>query len=204
MNQSRRPSRGSRGKRGLGAIIATDCPHKPLSTYLALFAGVMLVVGCASLGTRASLPSCANVRGYYSMDIPLVAERLCSRLWFERRIIYADPAGSVIRRVAARHADGQWQAGRMRIPLLAEDGLWKTTVYSGMAGLRPYDINFDARAWPEPNLTTARLERRSVQVYIHAFGPGLGAHGLERSLRLIALKYRGASDALWSLCPVRR
>jgi hypothetical protein len=188
----------------LGAIIATDCPPKPLSTYLALFAGVMLVAGCASLGTRASLPSCANVRGNYSMDIPLGAERLGSRLWFERRIIYADPAGSVIRRVAARHADGQWQAGRMRIPLLAEGGLWKTTVYSGMAGLRPYDINFDARAWPEPELTTARLERRSVEVYIHAFGPGLGAYGLERSLRLIALKYRGASDADWALCPVRR
>jgi hypothetical protein len=137
MNQSRILSKGHGRRRGCGAVVAADCSPKPFMACLALIASVMLIAGCASNIRGSSLPSCANVRGYYNPQIPLGAERLGSRLWFERRIIYADPAGSVIRRVAARHADGQWQAGRMSIPLLAESGLWKTTVYSGMAGMRP-------------------------------------------------------------------
>jgi hypothetical protein len=203
MNRSRRPVKARSSQLGFSAIAA-DWRPKRLVKCLAVFAGVMLSTGCASFDTRSALPSCANVRGYYNPDIPIGAERLGSRLWLERRIVYADSVGSVIRRVAARHANGDWQAGRMRIPLLAENGFWKTTVYSGLAGLLAYDVNFDARAWPEPDLATARLERRSVQVYLQVFGPGLGAWGLERSLRLIALKYRGASDADWALCPVRR
>jgi hypothetical protein len=175
-----------------------------LSGSLLLATLIVLLPACAVLQNQSGLPSCTSVRGFYNPDIPMGAERLGSRLWIERRIIYTNPLGSVIRRVAARHADGEWQAGRMRIPLLAESGLWKTTVYSGLAGLHSHDVNFDARAWPEPGLTTARLERRSVEVYIHAFGPGLGAYGLERSLRLIALKYRDAPDSDWVLCPMRR
>jgi hypothetical protein len=79
----------------------------------------------------------------------------------------------------------------------------KTTVSTGIASQYPYDVNFDARAWPERQFTTARIERRTVEVYLHAFGPGLGNYGLERTLRMAALKYRGASDTDWAFCPVR-
>jgi len=91
----------------------------------------------------------------------------------------------------------------MQAPLLVEDGLWKTTVPTGIASQYPYDVNFNARAWPEPQFTTARLERRTVEIYLHAFGPHLGNYGLERTIRMAALKYRGASDSDWSICPVR-
>ena len=65
------------------------------------------------------------------------------------------------------------------------------------------DVNFDARAFGEPRFITARLERRTVEIYLHAFGPHLGNYGLERTIRMAALKYRGAPDTDWSICPVR-
>lgn len=169
----------------------------------ALLAALMLLTGCASLGQTSSLPSCSNVRGYYNPDIPLGAERVGSRLWAERRLVYSSQIGPIIRAVAAGPADGEWQATRMRTPLLVEDGLWKTTVPTGLASQSPYDVNFNARAWEEPQFTTARIERRTVEIYFHAFGPQLGNYGLERTLRMAALKYRGAPDTDWAICPVR-
>lgn len=80
-----------------------------------------------------SLPSCANVRGFYNSDVPLGAERTGSRLWIERRLIYTSQIGSVVRAVAAGPADGEWEATRMQAPLLIEDGVWKTTVPTGIA-----------------------------------------------------------------------
>jgi len=164
---------------------------------------VMLTASCASLTPSTALPSCANVRGFYNPDIPLGAERIGSRRWIERRLIYTSQIGSVVRAVAAGPADGEWQAGRLPTPLLVEDGLWKTTIATGLAGQNPYDVNFDARAFEEPRFTTARIQRRTVEVYLHAFGPQLGNFGLERTIQMAALKYRGAPDTDWSICPVR-
>ncbi|NKI33915.1 hypothetical protein HFP89_01890 [Wenzhouxiangella sp. XN79A] len=172
------------------------------SLVAAAFCAAIALSGCAT-HTGADLPSCANVRGFYNPDIPLGAERLGSRLWIERRLIYTSRIGSVVRAVAAGPADGEWQAGRLPTPLLVEDGLWKTTITTGLAGQNPYDVNFDARAFEEPRFTTARLERRTVEVYLQAFGPGLGNWGLERTIRMAALKYRGAPDTDWAICPVR-
>jgi hypothetical protein len=162
----------------------------------------ILLSGCATLD-GSDLPSCANVRGFYNPDIPLGAERLGSRLWIERRLIYASRIGSIVRAVAAGPADGEWQAGRLRTPLLTEGGLWKTTIATGLVGQSPYDVNFDARAFDEPRFTTVRLERRTVEIYLQVFGPGLGNWGLERTLTMAALKYRGAPDTDWAICPVR-
>ena len=162
---------------------------------------VLVTTGCATLSNDP--PSCSNVRGYYNPDIPIGAERLGSRLWIERRLIYTSQIGSVIRAVAAGPADSEWEATRMQAPLLVEDGLWKTTVPAGIASQYPYDVNFDARAWPEPQFTTARIERRTVEIYLHAFGPYLGNYGLEQTLRMAALKYRGAPESDWAICPVR-
>jgi len=162
---------------------------------------LLLLAGCATLSS--DLPSCSNVRGYYNPDIPLGAERLGSRLWIERRLIYTSQIGSVVRTVAAGPADGEWEATRMQAPLLVEDGLWKTTVPTGIASQHPYDVNFDARAFEEPRFTTARLQRRTVEIYLHAFGPHLGNYGLERTIRMAALKYRGAPDTDWAICPMR-
>ena len=164
---------------------------------------VLMITACAGLGQRSALPSCSNVRGYYDPDIPLGAERIGSRLWIERRLIYSSQIGSVVRTVAAGPADGEWEATRMRTPLLVENGLWKTTIPTGLAGYNPYDVNFDARAWEEPRYTTAGIERRTVEIYLHAFGPHLGNYGLERTVRMAALKYRGAPDTDWAICPVR-
>ena len=172
------------------------------SLVAAAFCAAIALSGCATY-TGADLPSCANVRGFYNPDIPLGAERLGSRLWIERRLIYTSRIGSVVRAVAAGPADGEWQAGRLRTPLLVEDGLWKTTISTGLAGQNPYDVNFDVRAFDEPRFTTARLERRTVEVYLQVFGPGLGNWGLERTLTMAALKYRGAPDTDWAICPVR-
>ena len=162
---------------------------------------VLLLPGCAAM--QSDLPPCSNVRGYYSPDIPLGAEHTGSRLWIERRLIYTSRIGSVVRAVAAGPADGEWEATRMPTPLLVEDELWKTTVPAGLVDQYPYDVNFDARAWQEPHFTTARLERRTVEIYLHAFGPHLGNYGLERTVRMAALKYRGAPDVDWAICPVR-
>ena len=161
----------------------------------------LMLTSCATL--RSDLPSCSNVRGYYNPDIPLGAERLGSRLWIERRLIYTSQIGSVVRAVAAGPADGEWEATRMQAPLLVEDGLWKTTVPTGLVDQYPYDVNFDARAFEEPRFTTARLQRRTVEIYLHAFGPHLGNYGLERTIRMAALKYRGAPGTDWAICPVR-
>jgi hypothetical protein len=169
---------------------------------IAVLVAALLLSGCATLA-GADMPSCSNVRGFYNPDIPLGAERIGSRLWIERRLIYTSRIGSVVRAVAAGPADGEWEATRMKTPLLVEDGLWKTTIATGLAGQSPYDVNFDARAWPESQFTTARIERRTVEVYLHAFGPGLGNWGLERTLTMAALKYRGAPDTDWAICPVR-
>ena len=162
---------------------------------------LLLLAGCATL--RSDLPSCSNVRGYYNPDIPLGAERTGSRLWIERRLIYTSQIGSVVRAVAAGPADGEWEATRMQAPMLVEDGLWKTTVPTGLVDQYPYDVNFDARAFEEPRFTTARLQRRTVEIYLHAFGPHLGNYGLERTIHMAALKYRGAPDTDWAICPVR-
>jgi len=151
---------------------------------------------------RTGLPSCSNVRGYYNPDIPLGAEHVGSQLWIERRIIYTSRIGSVIRGVAAGAADGRWEATRMPSPLLVEDGLWKTTIATGLASQYAYDVNFDVRAWPEPEFTTARIERRTVEIYLHVFGPQLGNYGLERTTRMTALKYRDAPESDWAICPV--
>jgi len=91
----------------------------------------------------------------------------------------------------------------MQTPLLVEDGLWKTTVVTGLAGQYPYDVNFDARAWEEPQFSTARIQRRTVEIYLHVFGNQLGNYGLETTLRMAALKYRSAPETDWALCPVR-
>lgn len=175
-------------------------PGNPYSVICIALAALMLT-SCATL--QSDLPSCSNVRGYYNPDIPVGAERLGSRLWIERHLIYTSQIGSVVRAVAAGPADGEWQATRMRTPLLVEDGLWKTTVPTGIASQHPYDVNFDARAWEEPQFTTARFQRRTVEIYVHAFGPHFGNYGLERTLRMAALKYRGAPDTDWAICPVR-
>lgn len=164
---------------------------------------VSLLTACASLGQTSSLPSCSNVRGYFHSDVPLGAERIGTRLWIERRLIYTSQIGPVIRSVAAGPADAEWEATRMQTPLLVENGLWKTTVPTGLVNQYPYDVNFDARAWEEPRYTTARIERRTVEIYLHAFGPHLGNYGLERTIRMAALKYRGAPNTDWAICPVR-
>ena len=160
-----------------------------------------LLTGCATLGN--TMPSCSNVRGYYYSDIPIGAEPTGSLEWIERRLIYSDQIGPVIRAVAAGYADGEWEATRMQTPLLVEDGLWKTTVPTGLASQYPYDVNFDARAWEEPQFSTARIQRRTAEIYLHAFGPHLGNYGLETTIRMAALKYRGAPDTDWAICPVR-
>jgi hypothetical protein len=90
----------------------------------------------------------------------------------------------------------------MKTPLLVEDGLWKTTIATGLAGQSPYDVNFDARDWPEPQFTTARIERRTVEVYLHAFGLQLENYGLERTIRMAALKYRGVPKTDRAICQV--
>ncbi|NBD95307.1 MAG: hypothetical protein GVY11_02375 [Gammaproteobacteria bacterium] len=188
-----RPERGSAAQHALrrqGAVLV-------LAMLLAL------LPACAVLHKGPALPSCSHVRGFYNPDIPLGAERVGSRLWIERRLIYTRSIGSVVRSVVARGADGQWQAGRLETFLPVENGLWKTTVATGLAGIHPYDVNFDARVWPEPRLTTVRIERRTAEIYLHAFGPGLGAYGLERTLRMVALRYRDAPETHWALCPVR-
>ena len=154
-----------------------------------------LLTGCATLGN--TMPSCSNVRGYYYSDIPIGAEPTGSLEWIERRLIYSDQIGPVIRAVAAGYADGEWEATRMQTPLLVEDGLWKTTVPTGLASQYPYDVNFDARAWEEPQFSTARIQRRTAEIYLHAFGPELGNYGLETTIRMAALKYRGAPDTDW-------
>ena len=156
---------------------------------------------CATFGT--DLPACSNVRGYYNPDIPIGAERTGSRLWIERRLIYSSRIGSVVRAVAAGSADGEWEATRIQTPLQVEDDLWKTTVPTGVFDQHPYDVNFDVRAWPEPQFTTVRIERRTVEIYLHVFGPRLGNYGLERTIRMAALKYRDAAVTDWALCPVR-
>ncbi|MEX0914941.1 MAG: hypothetical protein WD397_06625 [Wenzhouxiangellaceae bacterium] len=116
---------------------------------------MLFTTGCATLGN--DLPSCSNVRGYFHSDVPLGAERTGSRLWIERRLIYTNQIGPVIRTVAAGPADSEWEATRMQAPLLVEDGLWKTTVSTG----------------------------------------------LERTIRMAALKYRSAPETDWAICPVR-
>ena len=179
-----------------------DCRYAVARTIL-LPILLVVITACAGFGQRSAMPSCSNVRGYYDPDIPLGAERIGSRLWVERRLIYSPQIGPVIRTVAAGPADGEWEATRMRTPLLVEDGLWKTTIATGLAGHNTYDVNFDARAWEEPRYTTARIERRTVEIYLHAFGPHLGNYGLERTLRMAALKYRDAPDTGWATCPVR-
>ena len=161
----------------------------------------LMLTSCATY--RSDLPSCSNVRGYYNPDIPLGAERTGSRLWIERRLIYTNQILPVVRTVAAGPADGEWEATRMQAQLLVEDGVWKTTVPTGLVDQYPYDVNFDARAFEEPRFTTARLQRRTVEIYLHAFGPHLGNYGLERTIRMAALKYRGAPDTDWAICPVR-
>ena len=188
--------------------VYTNCGAWPaagrtIAASLSILAIALFLTACASFAQRSTLPSCSNVRGFYNPDIPLGAERLGSRLWVERRLIYTSQIGSVVRVVAAGPADGEWEATRTEVPLLVEDGLWKTTVPTGIASQNPYDVNFDARAWPKPEFTTARIERRTVQIYLHAFGPGLGNYGLERTVRMAALKYRGVPDTDWAICPVR-
>ena len=87
--------------------------------HAVLFGGTVLILpGCAAIHT--DLPSCSNVRGYYNSDIPLGAERIGSRLWIERRLIYSSRIRSVVR---ASLADGEWEATRMPTPLLLEAGL---------------------------------------------------------------------------------
>ena len=172
-----------------------------LKTVILIALALTFLQACATFGS--DLPSCTNVRGYYNPDVPIGAEHLGSRLWIERRLIYTSRIGSVVRAVAAGPADGEWEATRLRTSLLVEDGVWKTTVPTGLANQYPYDVNFDARAWEEPQFTTARIQRRTVEIYLHAFGPHLGNYGLERTIRIAALKYRGAPDTDWAICPVR-
>jgi hypothetical protein len=169
--------------------------------FALLVLAVLATAGCATLGN--DLPSCSNVRGYYNPDIPLGHEQVGSRLWLERRLVYSSQIGPVIRAVASSYADGEWEATRLQTPLMVEDGVWKTTVPTGIASQYPYDVNFDARAWPEPEFTTARIERRTVEIYLHAFGPHLGNYGLEQTIRMAALKYRDAPPTDWAICPVR-
>jgi len=92
---------------------------------------------------------------------------------------------------------------RILEPLLVEDGLWKTIASTGLANQYPYDVNFDARAWSEPQFTTARIERHTVEIYFHAFATHLGNYGLERTIRMTALKNRGATDIDSAICPMR-
>jgi hypothetical protein len=169
-----------------------------LSLRWVIAAGLLSLAGCAT--TARDLPSCSNVRGYFAPDVPVGGERVGSRIWLERKIIYSPEVGRLVLRVAAGQADGDWQAGQLDAPILVERGLWKTSV---AVGLYVYDVNFNARAWPEPDLTTARLERRTVDIYLHVFGPSFGADGLERTIPMAALRYRNRSNAQWAICPVR-
>lgn len=161
----------------------------------------MLTTGCATTGR--DVPSCSNVRGYYDYDVPIGAERPGSRPWLERRVIYSPSIWPIVLAVTSEAADGQWQAGRLATSLLVEDGLWKTSVHTGLVGQNIYDVNFDARAWPEREFTTARITRRTVEIYLRVFGPRFGVDGLERSLSMAALKYRKTGEDEWALCPVR-
>jgi hypothetical protein len=52
---------------------------------IAAFTKALLLSGCATLAT-SDLPACANVHGFYNPDISLGAERLGTRLRFERRL----------------------------------------------------------------------------------------------------------------------
>ena len=192
---------GARQKQKQGGGVPASRAFGNSKIFSLIPLALLLLAGCATL--NSDLPSCSNVRGYYNPDIPLGAQRLGSRLWVERRLIYTSQIGSVVRTVAAGPADGEWEATRMQAPMLVEDGLWKTTVPTGLVDQYPYDVNFDARAFEEPRFTTARLQRRTVEIYLHAFGPHLGNYGLERTIRMAALKYRGAPDTDWAICPVR-
>jgi len=193
------------------SLLAGECQNQP-EARRSLLAGepknllktlllATLLNGCATTGN--TLPSCNNVSGYYHNNIPLGAEPVGSREWIERRLLYSNQIGPVIRATAAGYADAEWEATRLQTPLLVEDGLWKTTVVTGLAGQYPYDVNFDARAWEEPQFSTARIQRRTVEIYLHVFGNQLGNYGLETTLRMAALKYRSAPETDWALCPVR-
>lgn len=143
-------------------------------------------VGGSIFGSN-SLPSCSNVRGYNNYSTPLGAEHVGSRLWVERRVIYTSQVGGRVRAVAAHRANGTWQ------------GEWQTSVrYGGY----DYDVNFHVRA-EETNYNTKRLERRHVEVDLHIFGPQMGAYGRQHTVRMVALKYQGAPDTDWAICPSR-
>ena len=171
-----------------------------LKFVISITFAVLVTTGCAAL--QSDLPSYSNIRGCYNPDIPIGAEGTGSRLWLERRLIYTSQLASVIRGIAAGPADSEWEATRMQTPLLVEDGVWKTTVPTGLAVRYPHGVEFDARAWPKLQLTTARIERRTAEVCLHAFGPRLSNYGRERTLRMAALKYRRAPDTDWAICPV--
>jgi hypothetical protein len=157
-------------------------------------------VGSCATPSGSDLPSCANVRRHYNPDNSLCAERLGSRVWIKRRLIYTSRFGSVVRAIAAGPAEGEWQAGRLPTPLLVENGLRKTTIATGLADQSPYDVNFDARGFDEPHFTTARLERRTAEVYLQVLGSALGNSVLEQTLTMAALKYGGAPDTHWAIC----
>lgn len=169
---------------------------------LVLVAIVAIVLsGCAittggnagGLFSTSSLPSCSNVSGYGSRhhSTPVGAERVGSRLWVERRVIYTSEVGGRVRAVAADHADGEWQA---------PEGLWQVTLRQGLLSQYAYDVNFDVRA-EETGLSSNRLERRHVEVYLRIFGPQMGAYGRKYTVRMVAIKYRGAPDTDWAICP---
>ena len=149
--------------------------------------------GLGGLFSRSSLPSCSNVSGYGNYSIPLGAERVGSRLWVERRIIFHQKVGGTVRAVAAYRADGEWQA---------PEGLWQVTLSQGLLSQYNYDVNFDVKA-EETGLSSNRLERRDVEVYLRIFGPEMGAYGQQYTIRMVAIKYRGAPDTDWAICPKR-
>ena len=170
---------------------------KPLFFLIALVAlSGCVVTGSTStniggLFSKSNLPSCSNVRGRYTNNTPLGAERVGSRLWVERRVIYTSQVGGVVRQVAARRPDGQWQAPK---------DMWQVTLNHGLVSQYTYDVNFNVRA-EKTGLSSNRLQRRHVEVFLHIFGPKMGAYGREYNVDMVALKYRGAPDSDWVICP---
>ena len=158
---------------------------------------IAVLGGCAGSGSsgglfhNSDLPSCSNVSGHYHSNTPLGAERVGSRLWVERRIIFNSKVGGIVRLVAAHRANGEWQAPKDK---------WQVTITHGLLSQYPYDVNFDVRA-EKTNLNSNRLQRRHVEVDLHIFGPKMGAYGETHTVRMVALKFQGHPDTDWAICP---
>lgn len=79
-----------------------------------------------------------------------------------------------------------------RATIFVEDGLRRTFVFDGLVDQNVYDVDCDAHALPEPAFATARIARRTVEIYLHLVCPYFPADGLKRSLSMVPLKYRNA------------